>query len=59
VPRAKVTATSGQLSAFADGAALGATTSVPALSNAATVRLRRLDQARRRPERLSRLMLTR
>src|SRR5438309_910892 len=32
VPRAKVTATSGQLSAFAGGATLGATTSVQALT---------------------------
>ncbi|BBX48267.1 hypothetical protein GCM10009641_06880 [Mycobacterium cookii] len=59
VPRAKVTATSGQLSALADGTALGATSVMPAASNAAAVKLKRRDQARRGWERVLRLMLTR
>src|SRR6185437_13124577 len=47
------------LSALADGTAPGATSSTPAPSNAAPVRLKRRDQARREFLRLLRLMLTR
>src|ERR1700744_3905257 len=66
VPRAKVTAISGQLSALADGTAvemaLGATGSTPAASTAAAVRPAQgkpRDQAGRDANRVLRLMLTR
>src|SRR5882757_8271708 len=66
VPRANVTATSGQLSALADGTALrialGATVRTPAASTAAAPRpaqRKPRDQARRDAKRLLRLMLTR
>jgi hypothetical protein len=66
VPRANVTATSGQLSALADGAALrmalGATVRTAAATTAAAPRpaqRKRLDQARRDAKRVLRLMLTR
>src|ERR1700733_3852397 len=66
VPRANVSAMSGQLSALADGTALGmalgATVRTPAASTAAAVRpaqRKPRDQARRDAKRVLRLMLTR